>query len=419
MAVSTDSGFIYLNQANDWPIPESDNLAEVDGVLCLEDTNFERGLFIAGPFEVSEHTTRWHRLRVEADPLPAGCHIQLCTLTIEDDNAPPWNPNAEQPFQEQSGWRVIPRNIFDALILNEPARYLWIGGVLRPGETESPRIHQIRVDYGRDGYLNHLPAIYSRDPVQADFLDRHLALDESVLGGLRDAIGDLPELFDALTAPSADFPSWLSWLAGWQAFELSELWQEEDSRRYLGEAFELQGKRGTLEGLRRYLKLYAGVEARIEEPALHMHLWTLGETSTLGFTTMLAPAHLQGAVLGSTATLNESHLTQGDTLGQGLFEDLAHHFCVYVYCADLVRSDALDDVHAVLEREKPAHTTYDLCVVEPALRVGYQARVGIDAIVAEGPPSARLGLPLGAGVLAAEQPPCPDDNALYVNEEYN
>jgi len=46
----------------------------------------------------------------------------------------------------------------------------------------------------------------------------------------------------------------------------------------------------------------------------------------------------------------------------------------------------------VIEREKPAHTAYHLCVIQPGFRVGFQARLGIDAVV--GPPTrvpTRLG----------------------------
>ena len=39
----------------------------------------------------------------------------------------------------------------------------------------------------------------------------------------------------------------------------------------------------------------------------------------------------------------------------------------------------------LVEREKPAHCDYHLCVIEPRMRVGFQARVGIDTIVASHP----------------------------------
>jgi hypothetical protein len=46
-------------------------------------------------------------------------------------------------------------------------------------------------------------------------------------------------------------------------------------------------------------------------------------------------------------------------------------------------------VRAVLDAEKPAHTDYDLCVVEPTFVVGWQARVGVDAVIPHPPASGR------------------------------
>jgi hypothetical protein len=122
---------------------------------------------------------------------------------------------------------------------------------------------------------------------------------------------------------------------------------------------------------------------------------------------MLAPGPLQGAVLNTTATVDQSHITSGEPFGAELYEDVAHRFCVSIYCAELTSPDALARVRQVLDREKPAHTAYDLCLIEPAMRVGAQARVGIDAIVGQaGTPHAALGQPLGSAVLAPAPDPC-------------
>jgi phage tail-like protein len=406
-----ETGFFYLNEAGEWPkfeLPEATFEIGTDGSLTLARTDgntfIPRGVFRGGLFEGVTGLTPWFRLRVHADPLPEGAHVQLFTSTADDGDAP-YDPTAERPFTGP-GWKAAPRDELDILIPNPPARRLWIGGILRSDGQASPVLHQMRVDYGRDTYLQFLPAIYGESESKRDLLERYLALHESVLGGLEQAIAGLPRLFDPLAAPDKKFPSWLSWLAGWLDFDLNEAWGEAKTRDYLVQAFHLYGQRGTVEGLRRYLKWYAGVEAHIEEPGLHTHLWSLGETSTLGFTTMLAPAQLQGAVVGTSATLDQSHLTQGEDFGAVLFEDLAHRFCVQVYCAELIRPGALEDVRAVIEREKPAHTDYHLRVIEPRMRVGVQARVGIDAIIAQGPPAARFGMPLDTGVLAAESGPC-------------
>lgn len=198
----------------------------------------------------------------------------------------------------------------------------------------------------------------------------------------------------------------LPWLAAWLDFDLTDRWTEAQTRQLVASAFELYGTRGTIEGLRRYLKIYAGVEARITEPAQTAKIWSLGHTSTLGFTTQLAAASAAGAVLDATATLDASHLTRGEAFGAPLFEDVAHRFCVDIYCADLRQPRALDQVRAVLDREKPAHTVYSLRVIEPRMRVAVQARLGLDTIVALGPRPATLGTVLGGARLADTQTDC-------------
>ena len=62
------------------------------------------------------------------------------------------------------------------------------------------------------------------------------------------------------------------------------------------------------------------------------------------------------------------------------------------------------EVRRVIEAEKPAHTGYDLCLVRPDLRVGFQATVGVDTIVGGPPEPLRLGEAL-LGLRATLPPP--------------
>jgi phage tail-like protein len=219
-------------------------------------------------------------------------------------------------------------------------------------------------------------------------------------------IARLTRLFDAFAAPAEGFPGWLDWLSGWLAFDLKESWTDADKRKYLSQAFELYGWRGTIEGLRRYLEIYAGVNAHIVEASQFAQLWSLGQVSTLGVGTRLAPGAVQGAVLGSTAVVDQARMAPDDDQGASLFEDVAHLFCVQVYCSDLSQPGALDTVRQILDQEKPAHTVYRLSVIEPRMRIGAQSRIGIDSIVADGPPTAQIGMPLGGRTLAADAAPC-------------
>ena len=154
------------------------------------------------------------------------------------------------------------------------------------------------------------------------------------------------------------------------------------------------------------VRRFIGAEVRIEEPILQVGWWALARdegsppleagTSILGLTTMLASAEPQGAVVGTTAVLDGSHLLAQEEFGSPLFEDVAHQFTVQLYRGQSYSDEKRDDVRAILDREKPAHTIYHLCVIEPRMRVGVQARIGIDAIVAGPPSPTPLGQPLHA-----------------------
>ena len=239
------------------------------------------------------------------------------------------------------------------------------------------------------------------------FLDLLLATLGSELGRVDETLAALPARFDPAAAPAS---AGLPWLASWLDFDLVEDWPTPTTRHNLADAVQLATLRGTAEGLRRYLSIYAGVTARIEEPAAVASLFALDENVALGFNTMLAPAHEQGAVLAGTATLGQSHLLDVEDIGAPLFEDVANRFCVQVYAAQLSDPRTQDQVIAVLEREKPAHTDYHLCVIEAKMRVGFQACIGVNSIVGGPAPDLRLGdtSSLGTDTVLADQPPRAD-----------
>jgi hypothetical protein len=122
---------------------------------------------------------------------------------------------------------------------------------------------------------------------------------------------------------------------------------------------------------------------------------------------MLAPAHAQGAVVGTTATLDQSHLITNEDFGLPLFEDVAHQFSVQVYRGQMKCAETLPQVRVVIELEKPAHTSYHLCIIEPRMRIGFQARVGIDTAVSGPLPAMTSGeaLALGQDTVLGGQPP--------------
>lgn len=382
----------------------------------------ETGEFLAGPFDVGDQPTGWHRLRAQVDGLSEAAHLRLFTRTSMSPASPSLpgddfvSPDDER-LAPLNAWRAAPSDADDLLVLNEPARYLWIAGRLQGDGTSTPVLSRLLVNHDPETWLRYLPNIYqggdmstSENPAgEAVFLERTLALFESLLGDSEALIDHLPRLFDPAAAP--DEPggaSWLDWLAGWLDFELDETWNEPHRREALAQAFALYARRGTADSLRELLALYTGADVRIEEPSQYINLWSLGENSTLGFTTMLAPAYAEGAVLDTTATLDGSHLIDERDYGAPLFEGSAHHFCVQLHAASAPDPQTVERVRQIIEREKPAHTTYHLCLLAPRMRVGFQARIGVDTIVGGGLNGPVIGgdSPLGReSVLPADDRP--------------
>ena len=378
----------------------------------------ECGVFLAGPY-IGLGTPQWHQLQASLSELPSNCHIQFFTYTSEtaSDSNPPSIPVTCETTSAQMAtttpaldtWLPAPVDGENFLVLNPPGRYLWLAGRIQGDGTATPTLQQIRISHNHEGWAQHLPAIFSQDPSRRAFLDQSLALFESMLADEEELINTLPQLFDPWAAPNENAPeSWLDWLAGWLAFDLDESWSEAQRRQALADAFSAYGRRGTVESLRELIRLYAGATAHISEPARFASLWSLGETSTLGFDTMTATAHAQGAVVGDTATLDQSHLIAEEDYGAPLFEEFANRFCVQVYASDLAVANTEGRIHDIVEREKPAHTSYHLCLIEANMRVGFQARLGIDTIISGGPPDLILAEPQALGVHTS-LPDTPDE----------
>ena len=313
---------------------------------------------------------------------PAGTRVLAETATAAEAATPPdWTP-ASAP---------------DLLLDGE--RFLWIRITLErlgpvPAGTTSPSLAEVRAQTEGETYLDYLPLVYAR--AASDFLRRLLALARSELGDLEDALDQLPRRFDIATAPAATLPA----LAGWQAFpvppRLARPEAASELRAVLAALPELYLVRGTPHGVARLVEICTKVRPLVFESFRTRGAWMLDGSAALGFDTALPASAPDGIVLGASV-VGASAPEDPETFARAVFDTDAHRFTVAAP-AGLLRAEDRGHIGAVLDSEKPAHTQYHLCLWEPRFRVGVQARVGMDAIVA-GPheglaldEGARLGL---------------------------
>ncbi len=365
--------------------------------LSLTGAYVKNGLMWGGPFGASDPMLKaWYRLMIMAEPLAVDSHVQFFTFGSSDNVLPVVPLEADDRFS-LSVWKPLPVDVTDGLIGGDLHAFLWVGAEFNGEGLTSPVLSQVRIDYDHDGYLKYFPAIYREDPIKRRFLEKFLALFESHFDDTEREIRSLCSLFDSGAAPVR----FLEWLAGWLALDLDERWSEDKKRQAIAQAFELYGRRGTAEGLREALRFFAGVDALIEEPILSSSWWMLPEekqgegseqqyTSLLGFGTTLAPEEAQGAVVGTTATYDESSLIGIEEFGAPLFSSVAHRFVVRVQSAQAGSTERRRQIQALIEREKPAHTVAHLCLIDPGVSIGFQARLGIDSVLGGESPMARL-----------------------------
>lgn len=178
--------------------------------------------------------------------------------------------------------------------------------------------------------LKYLPALYEKD----EMMGRFLMLFESFLSPIEGQIDEIPLYFDPSIAPADLLP----WLASWVNLALDERWPEERRRTLIKEAFRLYRKRGTKQGLRRYLEIYTGRTPDIVEHRANN--FRLGAESRLG---------------------------PGIALGR---QNVPHTFTVTMRLPP-VEADTDEErkrkaterrrtIESIIEAEKPAHTTYTL-----------------------------------------------------------
>jgi phage tail-like protein len=409
-----------------------------------------QGFAWGGPFRNPGIVAQeWHVLSADAVLAP-GSHVQLFVFEGSTDrtgkppklppgppSGPPWGAGAVDlatclnDGECEGRWLKLPADTMHGVVPavqhgpEDPARpgvgdaardhrleWVWFGVELTSTGASCPSLSQVRIDFDHETYLRYLPAIYQEKRGPQEFLERYLALLESMFRDVEQKIEGLDRLID----PRAVTPGRLPWLAEWLGLALSKDWDDAQLREAITAAFESYGWRGTARGLRQAVLRYTGADIRIEEPLLQTNWWSLAdedstgleaESAVLGFATVLAPAEPQGAVLGTSAVLDGSHLITHAEYGAPLFMDVAHRFTVQMYRGATFSEQVRNDVRAVLDREKPAHTVYHLCVVEPTMRVGFQARVGVDAIVAG--PATPTGLEdkgrPSAGLVLGGEPP--------------
>jgi phage tail-like protein len=190
--------------------------------------------------------------------------------------------------------------------------------------------------------LEYLPAIYQEEREPSVLKPLLETFEEILFGrsgahreywGLRQFIRHLPNLFN----PDETYDEFLPWLSQWVALSLRADWDKKKQREFIGYAIPLYHCRGTKRNLEEILRLFSGGTPEVVEP--EPVTLQVGIRSTVGVDTWLGG-------------------------------ERPHFFEVTIKYLRPTTDDRekvrlIETAHYLIERNKPAHTYYELKTIFP------------------------------------------------------
>jgi len=275
----------------------------------------------------------------------------------------PWSPlRADDPFET-----------YEAPIDAPAGRFLWVVLRLAGNTRATPRVRALRAELQGHEHLRRLPRVFSREQPSAHFLSLFLAMFDTVAHDLEGRAAERQALVDPFATPDELLP----WLSSFLGLVLDERWPLPVRRAMIAQAVWLFRFRGTVCGLQRFIEL------ALERPVVileHFRVRGLGAATTgpggaITTTGVLGAGFRVGAEFGSTAE------TPLEGTFAASFAANAHRFTVVLPGA--VTDEERAVVEHILEVHRPAHTVFDICTVDAALRLGQGMHVGLTTIVGE------------------------------------
>jgi phage tail-like protein len=181
----------------------------------------------------------------------------------------------------------------------------------------------------RRSYTEMLPAIYRRsDPTGRNFVRDLCWLLEHIFGSISDQLDRIHTYFD----PHECDEEFLPWLASWTAMILDLDWPVEKKRAIIKHAVELYGIRGTVKGLKMYLRIFTGHEPRVLENVWPYRGFRIEAEGLIGVDSIILPP-----VLPARCFVVEMPIK---------FTDVSPEMVIRI--------------HNIIQLEKPANTHYYL-----------------------------------------------------------
>ncbi len=353
-----DRGLNYFifNKAQDYRRGYMERMEyDADGLRPAQDGH-ERCAFLSRILDSREEQMNWHRLTMEyggSGKVPVrisiyawdeqelvwkGRRISLKELTADNGRSIEERREMMSPCLQKAADGTA-----DILLHEVAGRYLWFLLEMY-GQEEKSYINRIKISFPRQSWILQLPEIYRESDRKTMFLERYLALFQTMYEDLNDRIGGSALLLDVESTER----EYLGFLARWLDIGSCDVWPEEKLRRLLRHGLALYRHRGTRQGLMDFIALYNG-----EVP--------------------FCAEHFQ---LEAYARDREYY----DRL-QALYGNRAEQVTVLVSDRVVPTTEAYKVLMKIIDEMKPAQTDVKLTVLRPYIFLNGHSYVGVNSVL--------------------------------------
>ncbi len=267
--------YFVLNKAFDYNRGICVNL-KADGNTLSFSGGVESGVgrYLSRVFDSGENGMTWHRMVINAENSSSGDF--RVTVYAADETEIKYNGEKrtiQEIFRDNEISFDLKCEIFspfekkkisgacDILLHDVSGQYLWFLLEVYSRSDVPAAIKDIMIYLPANTWIDYLPQIYRRSDKNGRFLERFLAVFQTMYEELDLEISEISRHFDPECAKS----SFLLWLADWLDISDSYLWPEDKLRKLLLRAISLYRIRGTKESLSQIIELYTGEKPYIIE----------------------------------------------------------------------------------------------------------------------------------------------------------
>ena len=267
--------YFIINKTEDYRRGLYENMEPRGGGLFFSlDKKTGVGSFMTRIFDSGEYDSSWHRLVIGA----SGCEKEDLKVTVyaAEKNEVSFGGDTMTLYELFEDDRLTLSQKTDAfacftakrvsgasdILLHEVrGRYLWVLIEQYSSGGSPAGLSDIMIYLPAVSWIDYLPQIYRSSDGDTHFLERYLAVFQTVYEELDAEIAGMSRRFD----PESTDDELLEWLALWLDISDTDIWSGEKLRRLLLNAVRLYRIRGTRQGLSELIELYTGEKPFIIE----------------------------------------------------------------------------------------------------------------------------------------------------------